>query len=185
MNESQAWLNDRQDILLEKWRNSLKKPIAHTSEHDHRTYYVKQPKPTDGENEWDFRRRCLEWLGFKTYEDYLESDLWKEIRLRVMKKSRWHCASCGLAAKVVHHQRYTSRGLKGTSDKWLLALCHECHSKQHERGWGTIGVTKAVKRVSPNRKERRAKLTQALCMVCRCLMKKGLPWGSVHPKCRR
>ena len=129
--------------LAEVWNRSR------TPEQEPVVLEEERPEPIDGESEWDFRHRCLAWLGFGNYESYLESKLWKSIRYRVMRNSGGICSYCKKPVQVVHHRRYTARGLQGTSDKWLVALCHECHEKQH-RGWKRIedsGIEIQVRKV--------------------------------------
>jgi len=169
------------------------------------TSFTREPlEPVRGESVWDFRRRCLAWLGFETYEDYRNSSLWAAIRNRVHAHASHRCRYCHAPSAVVHHRRYTASGLQGTNDLWLVALCNDCHEKQHERGWDTIrdagGETPSshVKQLPCKRnqnteekaqrkairKAKRAAIKQFQCAKCFSLMKKGTLEGELCPRCR-
>ncbi len=75
-------------------------------------------------------------LGFESYQEYLESDLWASIRARAMKrygKGRrgkrrrcWVCLSPWVATQV-HHVVYTRNNLKGFTVTNLKPVCDLCH----------------------------------------------------------
>ena len=77
------------------------------------------------------RNRRLARMGFKSYHQYLQSDLWRSIRVRVMAKYKGLCMICKEPATEVHHQSYGNRILRGRSLAGLRALCSECHH-EHE-----------------------------------------------------
>ena len=169
--------------LAEAWNRSR------TPEHEPVVLEEERPEPIDGESEWDFRHRCLAWLGFGNYESYLESKLWKSIRYRVMRNSGGICTYCKKPVQVVHHRRYTARGLQGTSDKWLVALCHECHEKQH-RGWKRIEDSELEIQVRrqpqrfTTRKRGKIKIRQFRCAKCNNMLKLGIGPGGLCRRCR-
>ena len=68
-----------------------------------------------------------ERLGFATYEAYLASDLWGNIRERVLARDVWTCRLCGTAAEVVHHQDYSLETMRGRDITQLFSLCRPCH----------------------------------------------------------
>lgn len=70
-------------------------------------------------------------MEFKTYGDYLKSNLWKSIRNRVAKRDGGHCKCCGSKAECVHHIKYTEGSLRGTSLRYLISLCNVCHGEVH------------------------------------------------------
>ncbi len=70
----------------------------------------------------------LRQLGFSTYQAYLASPLWQEIRARKLAKHR-RCQLCDRWASQVHHSKYTLQNLQGRSGKWLLSICGGCHLK--------------------------------------------------------
>ena len=64
------------------------------------------------------------------YQDYLQSDQWREKRAKVMDRSRGVCESCGSArAEHVHHLTYLRVGVEPLFD--LVAVCADCHSALH------------------------------------------------------
>lgn len=67
-------------------------------------------------------------LGFWCYDDYLASDLWREIRGRLLPGP---CATCGQPAFCVHHQEYTIENMSGESTKGLMPLCERHHAPLH------------------------------------------------------
>lgn len=67
-------------------------------------------------------------LGFKSYQEYLQSDRWKRIRAKVFRKCG-KCKVCGNKAEVVHHKNYDEKTLRGDCLKSLVPLCHSCHYK--------------------------------------------------------
>lgn len=85
------------------------------------------------------RQKCFikrdKWivrLGFGTYQNYLQSALWKRIRIKVLEKRRHLCFYCGKKATEIHHLRYTKTVLMAEGDYWmggLVALCRSCHQK--------------------------------------------------------
>jgi hypothetical protein len=67
----------------------------------------------------------------KVYEDYLKSDIWKELRYAVLKRADGRCENCGALFSSnkkldVHHKNYDRIG--GTEKlEDLQALCSNCH----------------------------------------------------------
>lgn len=85
------------------------------------------------------RGEILEELGYDCYRDYLKSDLWTEIRDRVLKESNYECICCDnksignadgeTLVMQVHHMVYTEDNLSGNSLYGLVAICLVCHMK--------------------------------------------------------
>ena len=61
------------------------------------------------------------------YEEYLASELWKEIRARILKRDFNLCKRCGDLASQVHHRDYKKKTLAGKNDSALWSLCGGCH----------------------------------------------------------
>lgn len=62
----------------------------------------------------------------KKYADYLQSDKWKAIRLKVLKRDNNLCQGCLEAtATDVHHITYANLGDELMFE--LLSLCRDCH----------------------------------------------------------
>lgn len=72
------------------------------------------------------RDNLLATLGFATYAAYLESDLWKSIRIRVVA-SQPKCVACHCETQCVHHAAYTLANLSGKTLDRLLGICFACH----------------------------------------------------------
>jgi len=66
------------------------------------------------------------------YSSYLLSEAWGDIRQMVFDRADYRCEGCGYrSAKEVHHLTYRNVG-----DEFLfqlIALCHGCHSRYHEK----------------------------------------------------
>jgi hypothetical protein len=78
---------------------------------------------------WAYQQRNqdLRSLGFSTYADYLQSETWKAIRVRVLKRDNYRCHGCTRRAFQVHHTSYSADVLAGRNIKPLVAICRECH----------------------------------------------------------
>src|SRR5690606_23726711 len=73
------------------------------------------------------RQVILRQLGFNSYREYLESDLWQGIRERVFEKQGANCKRCGERATQIHHRRYSHDVLSGESLSGLTPICRSCH----------------------------------------------------------
>lgn len=73
------------------------------------------------------RDRLLRQMGFRSYQHYLGSSLWAEIRERVLRRDGRRCRICSVIATQVHHQRYDYATLRGKNPDNLMSLCHACH----------------------------------------------------------
>ena len=75
---------------------------------------------------YERRNRLLKSLGFKSYQDYLNSDLWRKIRASRLSKHP-ECYACPRKATQVHHKRYTLAVMLGHEPQGLVAVCGGCH----------------------------------------------------------
>ena len=75
------------------------------------------------EEVWHYLLKSLD------YENYLESPAWKVKRDAVIQRDGGQCV-CGAQATEVHHKTYNNIGKEPLSD--LVALCRECHDREHE-----------------------------------------------------
>lgn len=73
------------------------------------------------------RDAALRTLGFESYTQYLESDLWKSIRRRVIERDKGRCRLCNGQAVQVHHRSYRIETLRGQDLQPLAAICCGCH----------------------------------------------------------
>ena len=79
------------------------------------------------QNPYAYRDDNLRRLGFRSYGEYLRSDLWKSIRERVLADN-WYCQRCDdRPAEQVHHRAYDPVTLSGKDLRSLTALCRGCH----------------------------------------------------------
>ena len=73
------------------------------------------------------RNNALLDLGFKNYQEYLHSDLWRSIKIKLDAKGQKQCSLCGADRQCWHHNLYTHKVLLGTRTKHIVPLCHKCH----------------------------------------------------------
>ena len=73
-------------------------------------------------------------LGFIDYKSYLKSDLWKSIRLSVLKDNNYKCKYCKEKAFLVHHSSYDLQTMAGNNKAYLYAVCNKCHASGHWTG---------------------------------------------------
>jgi hypothetical protein len=78
------------------------------------------------------RDRILKSLGFDSYQDYCDSELWKkEIRPKVIRRDKGMCCKCGKNDRhdsiQIHHTEYTKDNLSGKSLDGMVCACAGCH----------------------------------------------------------
>lgn len=66
-------------------------------------------------------------MGFASYEKYLSSRLWRDIRNRVLLSANGECFCCKKPPNQIHHCDYTEFALNGTDLSVLWAICRKCH----------------------------------------------------------
>ena len=74
------------------------------------------------------RKERLSGLGYTGYQAYLESDEWKEIRGRKLRRYP-NCLLCQKTATQVHHLDYNFETLLGLKNYRLVQLCGDCHKE--------------------------------------------------------
>ena len=77
--------------------------------------------------DYQSRNLVLRELGFASYKDYLQSDLWKELRVKVYAAKGRTCYLCGSPATELHHNRYHLNDLKGRKIRFISPICRKCH----------------------------------------------------------
>ncbi len=81
-------------------------------------------------NAYRERNILLKELGYKSYQAYQCSALWKRIRSQVKERSGGTCECCKQRkSKNVHHKSYDRETLLGESLDQLIDLCTKCHLK--------------------------------------------------------
>lgn len=68
------------------------------------------------------------------YQEYLNSDIWKEIRRKRLEIDNFQCQICGDPAEHVHHLRYRRNNgvLSPNINSDLVSVCSRCHNIFHE-----------------------------------------------------
>lgn len=69
-------------------------------------------------------------LGDMSYQDYINSWMWKDKAELVKHLAGHKCEECGSDKRLqVHHKNYESIGNESRKD--LTVLCEKCHKKAH------------------------------------------------------
>ncbi len=99
------------------------------------------------------RNTIIKSLGFASYKKYLQSALWKSIRIVVLTKHK-KCKVCLVADSIqVHHKVYSLGNLNGSSLAGLIAICRSCHRKIEFRGRTKLSPSQANKKMVRLRKK--------------------------------
>ena len=85
------------------------------------------------------RAMADDWLrskrfgGFPTYQEYLNSEHWQEVRKKALEHYRHACVldRQHTAGLNVHHNNYDNLGNETMAD--VIVLCRDCHAKYHEK----------------------------------------------------
>lgn len=79
--------------------------------------------------EYKLRNIRLKEIGYKSYKDYIKSDLWKDIRTKHINHHN-KCDYCNSKYRLnVHHLSYEKIGVYITDH--LITLCDDCHTFSH------------------------------------------------------
>jgi len=79
--------------------------------------------------EEDYEDFCI---NAKTnYKEYLKSDRWKKLRLKVLERDNFMCRHCMGKATEVHHLSYLFI-FKPEEEHFCLSLCSKCHRAEHK-----------------------------------------------------
>jgi hypothetical protein len=74
-----------------------------------------------------------EWLSKMPYDEYLQTDHWKEFRDEQVSKNGGMCQVCKSPDSLnVHHNTYARRGKEVWQD--VVVLCQPCHKLFHDNG---------------------------------------------------
>lgn len=77
-----------------------------------------------------FDEKYITALKTIPYNEYLETDHWKILRIKKLKESGFQCQLCKSKENLnVHHITYENRGCEKDED--LMVLCNECHMEIH------------------------------------------------------
>jgi len=87
-------------------------------------------------------------LGFATYQEYLASSMWKDIRETVLLRDKCKCKLCGSAATQVHHLSYSYKSMSGKALYLLLSVCSACHKAIEFDGTRKLSLGEANNRAN-------------------------------------
>lgn len=113
--------DNKTNCLIQYIKNSLVKKVEGIIQ-------FKKSREEMIKNPYLRRNKTLIKIGFSSYKEYLNSDLWKSIRIKVLKLSNFKCKSCKNKANQVHHLSYHKDVLLGLKLESLVSLCEKCHS---------------------------------------------------------
>lgn len=69
------------------------------------------------------------------YQEFLETDYWKNVRETKISMSGYKCQLCGSKSNLnVHHNSYEHHGQEHKHLEDLVVLCRECHEVFHKIG---------------------------------------------------
>jgi len=102
-----------------------------------------------------------------SYQEYLNTPLWREIRQRVIDKKGTCCEGCGGDYIIqVHHTFYTKIIISGKSLRGLRVVCKTCHKKIHKLvDDGEMSLKKATKTILGNIKPKPKKKEHSLKII--------------------
>lgn len=85
------------------------------------------------EFQFKFPREFVERARTMPYKDFLQTWFWRVISLEA-KRIKRKCEICGSTERLeVHHPDYDFRGEENIYGYKLQVLCHDCHSKTHNK----------------------------------------------------
>jgi 5-methylcytosine-specific restriction endonuclease McrA len=106
-------------------------------------------KPKPGQQQTSKRKTTAEELGITAaqiaYQNYLESEHWRETRANALIRAKYQCERCGSKIQPlhVHHLTYKNKGNEHPLD--LVVLCKFCHAEQHGKPVGSnVPVTRTA-----------------------------------------
>jgi len=78
--------------------------------------------------QYELKRENEKTAWFENYNLYLQTNEWKEKRLKVLKRDNWTCQSClEREANEVHHITYKHVFKEPCFD--LISICYNCHDE--------------------------------------------------------
>lgn len=89
---------------------------------------TKKRRKSSGMRCYEKRNDNLSSLGYRTYQEYLDSEDWSRIRERHLVDYPV-CLLCDFPAQQVHHMSYDFETLLGLKKYRLVQLCSVCHKE--------------------------------------------------------
>lgn len=77
-------------------------------------------------------------MSSKSIKPFYDSKEWKNVRKMKMLEANYRCEKCGNVAEEVHHiivlnESNITNPMITLNVKNLIALCKDCHNKEHGR----------------------------------------------------
>lgn len=88
---------------------------------------IKPPPSPESQHGYTERNKNLMSLGFRSYGEYIHSEMWKLIRGLAFDAHGTRCVSCNSRATQIHHSSYDMRTLAGSDLTHLHPVCGACH----------------------------------------------------------
>lgn len=69
-----------------------------------------------------------------SYDEFLRTDYWKEVRQEKLRQCGHKCQICGSTTKLhIHHNSYRHHGNEAEHLEDLIVLCEKCHALFHQK----------------------------------------------------
>lgn len=88
---------------------------------------IRKPRSTESKHGYTNRNVNLQAMGFRSYGEYLKSDMWAIIRRLAFESNGTACVRCGRPASQIHHSSYDLKTLAGSDLQYLHPVCGTCH----------------------------------------------------------
>ena len=137
--------------------------------------------------QFTYRNNQLNDNGFSSYEDFLNSDFWKNLKNGLKNNSFYKkCCCCGLEEKInLHHIKYNDL-FNASNTRYIFPLCENCHTKVHnlsrEKNMSFKVAMRRIRKKNNYKMENRRK-TPRLEKTPK--HKYILSEGKICPKCRK
>jgi len=129
---------------------------------------INPPPSLKSKHGYTVRNENLRSLGFRSYGEYIHSQMWKLIRGLAFEANGTKCVSCNSKATQIHHASYDLKTLAGSDVTHLHPVCGKCHEaaeivdgdKTHHKAANTAlgvqGLSEGQQRRQTNKLERSA-----------------------------
>lgn len=103
--------------------------------------------------EYGGRDFALSQLGFSSYQHYLKSFLWAQVRSKAFEIHGRECFGCRGKATQIHHSSYVVQALQGDYVDMLYPICGRCHRMIEYKADRKVAPSTATKRLKKLHKE--------------------------------
>jgi 5-methylcytosine-specific restriction endonuclease McrA len=91
------------------------------------------------QEQYNKQENYVQYLKHLPYSIYLESEHWKNLRKRMLRRANYRCQVCNTGKILnVHHRTYKNIGEEDYED--LIVLCETCHTLYHNSQKENINV---------------------------------------------